>query len=466
MKSMFPGYYRPSDAEFKALWNDCTFMLDANVLLNVYRFPKGARDDLLKVLEAISNRLWVPNQAALEFQVNRLGVIIDQTKKFHDVRSIIDEAAATLANKLQNLQLEKRHSVIKVDEFLSDLRKLSLAFTSKLDAIENEQPDLIESDFLRDRLDALLNGKIGEPFSREALNELHKEGEERFKSERPPGFKDSHKDKKGDNLVFAANNAAVQRKYGDLVLWKQILKHTKDKQIRSVILVVDDAKEDWWWKDYANGSKKIGPRPELIHEIMSQSDVKCFYMYTTPQFLGYAGKHFDLKLREQSVTEATEIKEAQRLDDVTALTPTRQEVADFHAQIVSAVAKHIQMQLPGSVREMIARTNPGRGGEITVTKISGEIEVYRIVVIEGQPRGLGLFVSRFLRDFWADTPEHTGSGRKLVIVLAKPTSEWRRHVELTKKKIQSLIREKVIFGWIFFDDLAPNTQKYTFIPLD
>jgi hypothetical protein len=50
MKGQFPGYFTPSKDDFTALWRDCIFSFDANVLLQLYRstaetqevFPSGS----------------------------------------------------------------------------------------------------------------------------------------------------------------------------------------------------------------------------------------------------------------------------------------------------------------------------------------------------------------------------------------------------------------------------------------
>jgi len=60
MRETFRGYYRPTDDEFSQLWEKCVVILDTNVLLNLYRYPSEARDDLLKVFQQISDRLWIP----------------------------------------------------------------------------------------------------------------------------------------------------------------------------------------------------------------------------------------------------------------------------------------------------------------------------------------------------------------------------------------------------------------------
>ncbi|MGE0024579.1 MAG: PIN-like domain-containing protein, partial [Hyphomicrobium sp.] len=89
MKDKFPGYYRPSEEEFAILWKECIFALDANVLLNLYRYPQTARDELLKIISRDPERFWIPHQAALEFQRNRLSVIAEQKNKFREVRKIV-----------------------------------------------------------------------------------------------------------------------------------------------------------------------------------------------------------------------------------------------------------------------------------------------------------------------------------------------------------------------------------------
>ena len=80
MRTTFPAYYRPSEELLRELWQKATIALDANVLLNLYRYPIQARNDLLSVLRRVSGRLFVPYQAALEYQRQRLHVIALQSK--------------------------------------------------------------------------------------------------------------------------------------------------------------------------------------------------------------------------------------------------------------------------------------------------------------------------------------------------------------------------------------------------
>jgi hypothetical protein len=86
MKKTFPGFYRPTPTEFSKLWQECIFTIDANVLLNLYRYSSRARGELIEILNQISDRLWVPHQAAFEYQSRRLDVISSQAEAYQKIR--------------------------------------------------------------------------------------------------------------------------------------------------------------------------------------------------------------------------------------------------------------------------------------------------------------------------------------------------------------------------------------------
>lgn len=190
MKTDFIGYYRPTDEEFSELWEKCVFMLDANMLLNLYRYPTEARDDLLGVLEKVSDRLWIPHQAALEYQENRLGVIAKQIGKFKKVRDLLDKTKGSLKGGLVTLELKKRHSTINPGEWLERIGQVFEELKQELKRLEEGQPD-VNDDSLRGTIDHLLEGKVGPPFeSQLELDKLYEEGEARYDQELPPGYKE------------------------------------------------------------------------------------------------------------------------------------------------------------------------------------------------------------------------------------------------------------------------------------
>jgi len=84
MKKMFSGFYAPSDIEIKEAWLDekTLFVFDTNVLLNLYSYTDVTRKDFFKILEKISNNIWIPYHVGLEYQRNRVNIINDDPRNF------------------------------------------------------------------------------------------------------------------------------------------------------------------------------------------------------------------------------------------------------------------------------------------------------------------------------------------------------------------------------------------------
>src|SRR5207245_1339836 len=107
--------------------------------------------------------------------------------------------------------------------------------------------------------------RIGEACTKEELDKIHREGQQRYAAKIPPGYSDASKPEPD--------------RYGDLVLWKQLIKHTKCVA-KPLIFVTDDRKDDWWLE---RDGKKVGPRPELIQEMWLETNQHC-YLYSAEQF--------------------------------------------------------------------------------------------------------------------------------------------------------------------------------------
>ncbi|WP_375469740.1 PIN-like domain-containing protein [uncultured Nostoc sp.] len=293
--------------EFQEIWQSATFVLDANILLNMYRYPEEARRQLFTVLQSIAPRLWVPYQAALEFQRNRLTVIAEQKKRFSDVREVIKSYRTGMISELEKLQLKKRHSSIQTDELVSALHQKITDFLANLDQLEATQLSVTDSDPIREQLDQLLKEKVGESFSQEEITKIYQEGEIRFKSDIPPGYKDQKKETESKSDIFSYGGVIYQRKYGDLVLWKQIINKASQDSIQSIVFLTDDEKEDWWWINDSQGKNKIGPRPELVNEISRAAGTKLFYMYNSEQFLKYSKEFLNTNVTDESISQVREV---------------------------------------------------------------------------------------------------------------------------------------------------------------
>jgi hypothetical protein len=80
VKKLFHQFYRPTESEFRKLWQSCFFAFDANVLLNLYGYSEETREQLLALLERLSARVFMPYQFVLEYQRNRAHAIMEQVK--------------------------------------------------------------------------------------------------------------------------------------------------------------------------------------------------------------------------------------------------------------------------------------------------------------------------------------------------------------------------------------------------
>lgn len=288
MKSHFPGYYQPREEEFKGLWKTAVFALDANVLLNFYRYSPETLSELLEILSKISDRIWIPHQAALEFQKRRLSVISNVKNAYKKLEEALDDALKTIQSKFNAY---RRHPNFHVEDLITQIKRSFSRIVKKLQFQAKQHPDYFEHDPIREDLTGLLEGKVGEPFPHDRLKEIYKEGEKRYVDEIPPGYKDAKK-------------KLNKEKYGDLILWNQIIKKA-EKDKTGIIFITDDNKEDWWW---VSEGKKIGPRPELVEEIHRKASV-LFYMYPPERFMDYAREYLAVSVKQESIDEVHEISE-------------------------------------------------------------------------------------------------------------------------------------------------------------
>jgi hypothetical protein len=304
MRDLFPGYYPLDEEALKRLSKEATIAVDANVLLNLHRYPIQARNDLLSVLRKVSDRLFVPYQAALEYQRKRLSVISEQLKRFDDAEKVLND----IQNKLDN-ELKRRHASIKPDELLGGVEKLFDKFKEELRQLKTTHPDVHQVDDVRSQLDEILKSRVGERPSQEYLEQIYIEGKKRFEEKRPPGFADSEKAKSSDPF-YLFQGLRIDAQYGDLVIWRQLIKHVKEKEIKHVLFVTDDLKPDWWWIEKG---KQIGPHQELVQEMVNDGGADAFHMYNSEQFMRVVGQSLGVTVHDESIEQVRDLQTSQTM---------------------------------------------------------------------------------------------------------------------------------------------------------
>jgi hypothetical protein len=150
----------------------------------------------------------------------------------------------------------------------------------------------LDKDPIESRLNTLFKKRLGEPYG--DLHQKYVEAEQRFRLKIPPGFRDEAKED--------------YKKYGDVVLWLQLLDHAKDSGT-NIIFVTAESKTDWW---LSGGQKKrLGPRPELAQEMKARAGVE-FHMYSPTEFVKHADELLGMKSKPAKVKQA--LQDLQRIE--------------------------------------------------------------------------------------------------------------------------------------------------------
>lgn len=284
MRALFPGQFRPSAEGFQSLWSDCIFAVDANVLLNLYRYSPETRSELERTIASVKERLFVPHQAAKEFLKNRLGVTVGQAEEYTKAIKAINDLSSTLSNK-------KKHPFLpeaELPKFNSQVEKLVAQLDSQRTLLLNR----LISDEILEFIESIFEGRTGSPFDDTTLKSLTAEGDLRYQNEIPPGYKDGKKDASGDPY----------RKFGDLIVWKQLIAKAKTAG-KPIVFITDDKKEDWWLEQ---SGRTIGPRTELRDEFIAEVN-KDFWMYTVDKFIEEAARTQNTQVSEKVIEEIIQV---------------------------------------------------------------------------------------------------------------------------------------------------------------
>ncbi len=332
MKDGFKGFYNPGGEVLESVWNsDSTiFVFDTNVYLNFYSYAEKTKSDLFSILDRIKNNIWVPNHVALEYQRRRLDVIDKERENFTKITNVFNKFNNQInVEIIQNLGIEKKLPILH-ESLCNFLIKFNGLCDDFVGGVFEEQkklkPDVRSSDDIRKKLDVILSGRVGLPFTQDELDKIYEEGEVRFASKIPPGFKDAGKG--GDFSDFVYMGVNYKRKFGDLIIWKQLINEASKEGVKNVVFVTDDKKNDWW---YGVGDKIIGPQERLQTEFYLATNVDNFKMYDTVDFLKDAVLYLGTDVDEESLDDvkksisnaAVNISSSDLIDDSASMLKTK-----------------------------------------------------------------------------------------------------------------------------------------------
>src|SRR5215212_4789158 len=101
MERQFWAYYLPSPKQIEELWASAFFTFDTSVLLDLYQYSPEARGEFFGILTGIPERIWLSNQAALEYHRGRVGVISDQQTRVGNVIQALNGVKTQFRSAIQ-----------------------------------------------------------------------------------------------------------------------------------------------------------------------------------------------------------------------------------------------------------------------------------------------------------------------------------------------------------------------------
>lgn len=265
--SGFESYRVLSSGDIQNALQTGMVVLDTNVLLNLYRYNEETVDDLLRVANAVSDRLFVPHQVVLEFWRNRQSVIASLGSAAKEAQGALSKNATSTKDAISRwaksvaLPEEQRKAMnTEVDEFFASL---GVRIGQELVRVSSHTPTC--ADALLRRLESLLEGVVGAALSKEEWRKAVDEGERRIEHSIPPGYMDA--DKLESDLPEGAS--------GDYLVWHQLLLAGAERRV-DLVLVTADTKEDWW--NRGERGAMIGLRRELIEEYLQATGHRLFLL--------------------------------------------------------------------------------------------------------------------------------------------------------------------------------------------
>lgn len=299
MKNRFAEYYKPTEAEVQDLWNTATIVFDTNVLLDLYRYDDTTRKQFIQILTFYKERLWIPYQVGWEFHRNREVVIRQNAEAYDKLRQ---DFFTKIDDLLKNAEtLADNHPLLNISEIKRRSKTFKTAIEKSLLPQKEAHPVIVDTnDVVLNTITELFEGRTGENFSEEDLCKIYGEGEKRYAHKVPPGYCDK-KDKK---------SCPPQELYGDLILWKQIIKWSAEQSV-DIILVSSEEKEDWW--NIADDETK-SPKVEMLKEFIEQTHRKVL-IYSKTAFLENAKKNKNVRITQRTIKEVEKVKTSDTLSD-------------------------------------------------------------------------------------------------------------------------------------------------------
>lgn len=306
--------------EERKLWGKCLFVFDTSALIDFYSYSDNTIQTVFKgVFTEIEERLWMPNRVKFEFlrlkerkkrlPIEKYNNLISSGQNkdsgyLSKIKKDIVSIEGNLKTFLEVTNKGDKHPYLN-SQITSDFKKFFDVFKVEFGKFESRVKSEIEEKIKRIEENGRKDGinkniqkyfQVGDELLIDEIFQIIKEGEFRYRNEIPPGYKDA----------IGHNKKTGVDKYGDLIIWEEIIR--KAKVIKQpIVFVTNDVKEDWCYRDEKDKNKIEKPRDELIKELHDKTGM-AFCMYTSSQFIFKAKELLNIELDEKVLKDVNSIQ--------------------------------------------------------------------------------------------------------------------------------------------------------------
>lgn len=241
---------------------ECHLFIDTNIIYEIYKIDKNARNELIDWFLQIQTRLKIPNWVVHEYNKHTYNHDLFDSKVQDSRAKMAEDGLNNFSKyigqyvssaKIRGTAYTEKADLIKDFEKHAAVIKKILKSFKKLD--QNEKSDtnkVIYNLISKCKMDSDLVG---------IMLKATQDGPIRLDSDMPPGYKDKGKE---------------ENKYGDLVVWYEILDYCKTTDVKKAIFITQENKNDLTYS--INGTKTKLVKPSMLHEFFRATGDNQFYI--------------------------------------------------------------------------------------------------------------------------------------------------------------------------------------------
>jgi hypothetical protein len=305
------------------------------------------------------------------------------------------------------------------------LRELDEARTAILDYMANKNaeaaatlPDTpTHEDRILQKLEPLLQGRVGPAPDVPTMESLRIEGKARIAAKVPPGYMDGEKD--------------ADRAIGDFLVWRQTMEASRDRGL-PILLVTQDQKEDWWAD---RGTKSMRARPELVAEFLSFAGQRILMIRSHD--LVRLGSHIGVDVSQSTLTEAEityEDVDGWQLETVTAYLDLLEKWPEHFQILAEAVKEGGEIARPRMAEILRREPDAGMHG-VGMPYVTVMRQLIKQGVLDAEPTAIPLsayyatggWMSHFVMPKYQE-PLHPWQDPKFDGAVDSRTSRSRNHI--------------------------------------